>query len=398
MLFVNILFILLASLVSIPIVVVFVEAIAAWFVKENEVLLEGERPSVTVLIPAHNESAVITSTLKNLKQELAQEDNVLVIADNCSDNTADLVREQGYNVVERFNDTERGKGFALDHGLTQLEATPPEQIIILDADCLIDRKTVDGLLATVEKTGRPVQATYLLSLPDNPGPTDYVSAFAFLVKNRVRPQGLHVLRQPCLLTGTGMAFPWKTIRNAPLASGNIVEDMQLSLDLALEGSPVSFLPNSLVRSVLPGQREAAVSQRTRWEHGHLNTLLTQVPRLLRGSIVQRRIDLLSLALDLAVPPLALLVMLWGAVFGVTALIAAFKIAVVPFTIMAITGILLFVAIGISWFRFGRSTLPKEKLLSIPLYVLWKIPMYVKYIFQRQSAWVRTERDTPNTVS
>jgi hypothetical protein len=78
--------------------------------------------------------------------------------------------------------------------------------------------------------------------PPNPTPKDSISALAFLVKNLVRPSGLKQLGFPSLLTGTGMAFPWLIIRSVSIASRNIVEDMQMSLELAIAGPPTVFCP------------------------------------------------------------------------------------------------------------------------------------------------------------
>jgi cellulose synthase/poly-beta-1,6-N-acetylglucosamine synthase-like glycosyltransferase len=83
---------------------------------------------------------------------------------------------------------------------------------------------------------------YDMEQPPNPTPKDSISALAFLVKNLVRPSGLKQLGFPSLLTGTGMAFPWSIIRSVSLASRNIVEDMQMSLELAIAGPPTVFCP------------------------------------------------------------------------------------------------------------------------------------------------------------
>jgi hypothetical protein len=83
---------------------------------------------------------------------------------------------------------------------------------------------------------------YNMELPPNPTPKDSISALAFLVKHLVRPSGLKQLGFPSLLTGTGLAFPWLIIRSVSLASRNIVEDMQMSLDLAIAGLPTVFCP------------------------------------------------------------------------------------------------------------------------------------------------------------
>ena len=83
---------------------------------------------------------------------------------------------------------------------------------------------------------------YNMELPPNPTPKDSISALAFLVKHLVRPSGLKQLGFPSLLTGTGMAFPWLIIRSVSIATRNIVEDMQMSLELAIAEPPTLFCP------------------------------------------------------------------------------------------------------------------------------------------------------------
>jgi cellulose synthase/poly-beta-1,6-N-acetylglucosamine synthase-like glycosyltransferase len=232
--------------------------------------------------------------------------------------------------------------------------------------------------------------------PADPSPKDAVSALAFMVKNLVRPSGLEQLGLPCLLTGTGMAFPWLVIRDATLASGNIVEDMQLALDLAISGHTTAFCLEAKVTGRLPQQKEAAKSQRTRWEHGHLQTLLTQVPRLLKASLQQKRFDLLALALELSVPPLSLLVTMWIAVMGAALLAGAFKNSWIPGIFVAIEGLLILISIVGAWYKFGRANISVLALLAVPFYLFWKIPLYLAFIVQRQIIWIRTERGTVDT--
>src|SRR5262249_35290567 len=163
-------------------------------------------------------------------------------------------------------------------------------------DCAMEAGSLDQLMRTAAATGRPAQAAYVMDAPPEGGAKSQLAAFLFALKNVVRPRGLSRLGLPCLLTGTGMAFPWELIRSAPLASGNIVEDMQLGIDLALAGRAPLFCPAATVRSELPAARSAANSQRTRWVHGHVRTMLTQAPRLFAAAIRQGRPSLLGLAL------------------------------------------------------------------------------------------------------
>jgi cellulose synthase/poly-beta-1,6-N-acetylglucosamine synthase-like glycosyltransferase len=381
----------IALIVCVPILTFVIECALALLPGRSPGSLAGDM-RVAVLIPAHNEALGIRETLGALQPQLTAGDRVIVVADNCTDDTAAIARAAGAMVLERHNLEQRGKGYALDAGLRSLDDDPPDIVVMVDADCTVLPGALQTIAHQAAKTRRPVQALYLMEQPPNPSPKDSVSALAFMVKNWVRPRGLQRLGFPCLLTGTGMAFPWAMIRQSPLASGNIVEDMQLGLDLALAGAPPQFCESARVLGRLPQQDQAATSQRTRWEHGHLQTLVTQVPRLVTRSLVRGRVGLLALALDLAVPPLSLLVMLWvvamlGAI-AVGALTGTWAIAMV----LAAQGGLLLVAVLAAWARFGRSIISLQRLLSIPLYVLWKIPMYAAVLVRPQQQWVRTERD------
>ena len=216
---------------------------------------------------------------------------VVVIADNCQDRTAEIARVAGATVIERHNSDLKGKGYALDYGLNFLENDPPDVVIFVDADCYVESNAIDILVAQAISTGKPVQASYLMGTPPNPRYKDLISTFAFKVKNLVRFEGLKRLGLPCLLTGTGMAFPWKVIRSIDLASGHITEDMKLGMDLTLAGYEPVFCSQAIVKGYLPSNDKTATKQRTRWEHGHLQTLLTYVSPDAFRSIAAKKIPI-----------------------------------------------------------------------------------------------------------
>jgi cellulose synthase/poly-beta-1,6-N-acetylglucosamine synthase-like glycosyltransferase len=390
---IDIVLFLVAIAISIPIAVLAIEVIAAvWHRQTNSSDTSSPRPEITVLIPAHNEAAGIGSTLLSLKPQLTDRDRLIVIADNCDDDTASIARQHGATVIERQDSDRRGKGYALDFGLRFLESNPPEVVVMVDADCLVGEGAIDRIARRAAVSGNPVQATYLLAPPADPSLKDRISSLAFKVKNLVRSQGLAVLGMPCLLAGTGMAFPWAVIASAPLASGNIVEDMQLGIDLAIAGYPPRFCADAQVTGAFPELKSASLEQRKRWEHGHLQTLLQQVPRLLKESLTQRSGQLLAIALDLCVPPLSLLVFLWVASFGVALLAAVLGASWLPSLVLAIAGLLLLAAIITAWAKFARQDLPLLQLLAVPLYILWKIPLYLTFLFKPQTNWIRTKRN------
>jgi cellulose synthase/poly-beta-1,6-N-acetylglucosamine synthase-like glycosyltransferase len=392
-LFVDVVLLTIALILLIPIAVLFLECSAAFLSNLAPTDETKEpRPKIAILIPAYNEAAGIAATISTILPQLTPQDRLLVIADNCTDATAEIARNSGATAIERHDTERKGKGYALDFGLQSIASDPPEVVIMVDADCICQPDAIEKLARVAMAEQRPVQATYLMEQPPDPTPKDSISALAFLVKNLVRPSGLKQLGFPSLLTGTGMAFPWLIIRDVPLASSNIVEDMQMSLDLAIAGHPTVFCPEARVTGCLPQQQQVAKTQRTRWEHGHLQTLLTQTPRLATASIEQQRFDLMAIALDLSVPPLSLLVAIWLAAFATSLLAATIGTSPIPAILLGVQGLLILVSIVSAWAKFGRADISGATLLSVPFYILWKIPLYLGFILKRQTKWVRTERD------
>jgi cellulose synthase/poly-beta-1,6-N-acetylglucosamine synthase-like glycosyltransferase len=347
---------------------------------------------VAILIPAHNEELTIQSTIQQILSTTQQLCSLIVIADNCTDATATVARIAGATVIERQDQQHLGKGYAMDFGLNFLASNPPDVVVFVDADCQVEAGTIEKLTKKAARTNHPIQATYLMETPSNPTPKDAISAFAFKVKNLVRSRGMSKLGLPCLLSGTGMAFPWSVIRAVDLASGDIVEDMKLGLNLNIAGYTPLYCPEARVIGNLPQNAQAATSQRTRWEHGHLHTISNYVPMLIGAAISQGRLDLLGVALDLCIPPLSLLVVIWIGLLVSSVLIGILSSFWIPVMMATAAGVALMSAIFIAWWKFSRDDLPLSQLLSIPIYILWKIPLYLKFFVQPQKAWIRTERD------
>jgi len=346
---------------------------------------------LAVLMPAHDEESGIEATVTTLRAELGPGDRLLVVADNCTDRTAELARAAGAEVVERRDAERRGKGHALSFGAKKLAEDPPDAVIVMDADCRVEQGTLRQLAAAALAAGRPVQAVYLMHAPARGGMSG-VSAFAFLVRNLVRPAGLDRLGMPCQLTGTGMAFPWPLFRDAPATEGHLVEDLMLGHELALEGTPPLLCRDVLVGSELPTGEAASLKQRRRWEHGQLAILLGTAPRLLARGVLERDPGLVALALDAAVPPLALFVLLQGAATTGAVLLAVAGGGTLPVAIALSGSALVALGLGAAWLAHGRGVLPLADLAKIPRYVLWKLPLYGSFARQGpHREWERTER-------
>lgn len=356
--------------------------------------IDGARPSLAVLVPAHNEATGLAATLHAVQAQLQPQDRLLVVADNCDDDTAAMARRSGAEVLERHDSQHRGKGHALAAGFAALQDSPREVLVVVDADCLLAAGALQALALQVQATGRPAQALYLMT--NMPGlassPRQRFSEFAWRIKNWVRPLGLHRLGLPCQLMGSGMAFPWALMRRHSLASGHLVEDMQLGLALAQAGSAPLFCPQALVTSVFPTDAQAQARQRTRWEHGHLSMITQALPALLGQWLRRPSRDLLAMALDLAIPPLSLLALLCAATLAVTSLFALLGLAsAIPVTLAALACGLFAGGVLLAWLRVGRTLLAGRDLARIASYLVWKLPLYARFLTHRQLAWVRSQR-------
>lgn len=384
--------IVLAAFIALPCAVLFVQCLAAFLPAAKRQSTEIARPRLGVLVPAHNEQAVLRSTLESIRSQLAPQDRLLVIADNCTDSTANIAADSGAEVVERTDPVQRGKGFALQCGLACFAADPPAVVVVIDADCQLMPGCLDALARQVAATSRPAQACYLMTPPPVPRAVDVVSSLAILVKNRIRPLGMSKMGLPCLITGSGSAFPWQSLQVRSFSGGNIVEDMQFAVDLALAGYAPRYCDESVVLAGLPDRPSAFLSQRRRWEHGHLQTLFSQAPRLVAAFLRTGRIDLAAMTADLSVPPLSLL-----AAANVVSLAATFGWLLVqgspwPFVVTAFGLLLLLSAVGVAWWGFARDRVPFRMLLTIPGYVFAKLPLYATFFYRRERDWVRTMRN------
>jgi len=380
---------------AVPVAIFLFETIAAMSVGKRALEPapnQTTRDRVGVLIPAHDEEDTLPAMILKIRPQLRDGDRLLVVADNCSDGTAVLAEGLGAEVVVRTDPANRGKGFALDCGIRHFAGDPPEIVVVIDADCALSDLAIDRLAETCRATNRPVQALYLML--SGPGATQATRfrEFACRVKNWIRPRGLSLVGLPCQLMGTGMAFPWELIAGANLATGALVEDLKLGLELAAEGHPPVFCPAAVVTSEFPATDEGSRSQRLRWEQGHLGLIAAEIPGFLANAIRRRNVNLLVLALDAAVPPLSLLSMTvvfflllgagaWRMGMGSTAFVISL-IAIIGLTVATIS----------CWLKVGRDLLPPMSAFSIAGAILTKIPFYCRILIQRnRSGWVRTDR-------
>lgn len=392
---IDVILLMLAALLAVPTAVLAAEVGLSLVGRRRAPVAPAtsQRLRVGVVIPAHNEEAVLGRTLAALLPQLNPNDRVVVVADNCLDQTAQVARQAGALCIERSDTHRRGKGFALDAGVRALQADPPAIVVFTDADVEVRPGALELLVRQVERTSRPAQGEYLMELPDKVRSVDLVSRFAFTLKNKVRPLGLWKMGLPVPLFGAGMAFPWKTIATAPLASGDLVEDMRLGIELCRQGQAPLFSPDAQFRGVLPGNVSDANAQRRRWEHGHLS-VVRDVPALLARGVVRFDGRTIAMALDHLVQPLTVLCLelflvlvaslLWwwtrgGELSAAAAIVSASGVGLMALSLL------------MAWAAHMRNQIPPKALLGLPRYLASRASNQAGWLFSRQQDWVRTPR-------
>ena len=348
------------------------------------------RPTLTILVPAHNEARGIRRSLESIRAQMEAGDLLVVVADNCTDGTAAIARECGAIVVERCDPDRRGKSYALEFGVASLGNELTDVVILVDSDCTAQPGALCALACMAQRTGRPAQASYYLEAP--PGQeTRQNNAFSFFVRNVVRPAGLSKLGLPCFLNGSGMAFPSSIIRSVNWANGRLAEDRWTTVDLALAGHPPVFCEESRICSSVPIEAGARAIQHTRWIHGHLECMLLQGPRLVAHSIRCRSLTLLALALDLVVPPFSILMVMWLGSLAVTVLTALLGAGWAPAAALASCGLLTAAVYAAVERRFGNRGF-RELLAATPRFLLTRTRIVAAFVQRPQREWAPTPRD------
>ncbi|MCW1401091.1 glycosyltransferase [Novosphingobium sp. MW5] len=346
---------------------------------------------IAVIMPAHNEAMTIGESLGSLIANCPPGVRCIVVADNCTDDTAQIARAHDCEVLVRDDPALRGKGFALAHAYDHLALDPPDVIIVIDADCAISKGGIAALASAVEASGMAAQSVNLQFDRSRSGGLVDVSNFALLVKNLVRTRGLQRLSGSSSLFGTGMALPWRYFRRETLATDNIVDDLALTVELGRAGVRCKLVEEAVVSSPSANWAET-INQRRRWEHGFLITGMTKALPLLALGLRRGSRRLCGYGLHLLVPPLALLLMLASTMLVLAIVLAALGASLTPAVTLGSLLVFAGLAVFAAWVAEGRKTLPWQSLVQIPIYALRKVPIYAGLLLSRQTSWTRTRRD------
>lgn len=358
---------------------------------ETDRRLPGDPLKMVVLVPAHDEELTIESSVSSLVRQdyPAGSRRVVVIADNCTDRTAELAERAGADVWVRVDPDNRGKGQALAWALEQLwrTSTDADAVLMVDADC----SSTPNLLAAVDARMR--RGASVVQVDDRvarPGESQAAARrwAGFALRHAVRANGKSKVGLSSGLFGTGMAFRTEVLRSRPWESFSITEDAEFHIQLIEAGHHVVFAAEAAVESAMPSSEAAAQQQQLRWEAGNVALLKRTLPRLVVTGIRRRDAQRMNAAFEQLVPPQSMLVVLSLLTGALGALGRDRRLVKGSLASIGAQGV--FVVSGLAVARAPRAVW--LALVTAPLLIPLKVQQLARILTGRgPTQWVRTAR-------
>lgn len=346
-----------------------------------------------VIVPAHNEAAVIEGVVANLRNLDWPVDGfrVLVVADNCTDCTAALARAAGAEVLERHDAKLRGKGYALDFAFQVSHARGwAYAVVVVDADTEVSGNLLEAFAARIESGAKVIQAHYGVLNSQTSWRTRLMT-IAMASFHRVRSRARERLQLSCGLRGNGWCITHRLLRQVPYRAFSLTEDIEYGIDLGLAGYRVHYADEAHVAAMMVSGEQAARTQRQRWEDGRFQLIRLKTLPLLQAAMGHGGRVCLDLALDLLVLPLSYVAL------NVVVLIVISGIALLWEPSMEIwlwlglgSGMSLLLYVLRGWQLSGIGVRGLLDLSLAPFFIIWKVLLMLRV--HSSAEWVRTKRE------
>lgn len=346
-----------------------------------------------VLVPAHNEAPNIGATLDSLNELDYPAMSIVVIADNCTDDTVGAARRYGVTVLERDDLERRGKGPALHWAIPRVLADPDvDVVVIVDADTVVERSLLSRLSWHFRQGADAVQVDYRVRNPGDSWRTRLLDV-GFTAQHRVRSSGRSALGMSAGLHGNGMALSRSTLEAVPYTAFSVVEDIEYDLLLGRSDRRVIACDATHVAGDMPTTAKDAGVQRTRWEAGRTSIARGHRPAFIRRAVTRRDRVAAGHAADLAIPPLTTSVAALGAT-TVLAAVAPSRSSGVAL-VLGWTGVVGHVVTSVA--RSNNPAASIRALGRVPVYAIWKLRLTAtrNWSEQRSGAgtWQRSARSS-----
>lgn len=353
------------------------------------------------VVPAHDEEVGIADTVRSLSAVDYPEEKrrVLVVADNCKDETAERAREAGATVLERTDAERRGKGYALALAFeTIAKEKSADAVVVVDADTQITPNLLRAFEARFRDGEVAVQAEYGVQNPRASWRTRLM-VIAMALFHVLRSNARERLGVSSGLRGNGMGFSVDVLEKVPHDAYSIVEDVEYGIRLGEAGHRVAYVYEAAVMGEMVSSEKAARSQRRRWEAGRKALAKAHGARLMKKGLAARSLMLFDLGVDVSFPPLTKLVLavFVGALASLAVALFAsragdgsfYPIAWAPWFFAAS---LLFAYVVRGVLLAGLGARGFLDLLWAPVFIGWKLVLGLTSKKEHTREWVRTARE------
>ena len=338
--------------------------------KKRKLLSPGKR--FLILVPARNEAATIGKTLKAIKQLNYPQSlvDVLVIADNCSDNTAQVVTGLGIRCLERHEPEKPGKGYAISWAINRiLQEYSFDALVVIDADTRMSNDFLLVMNTLLLEGAEAIQAYSQVRQPDA-SPMEGLAFLGFALNRNLRYLGRTRLGFQANLMGTGMCFARHLLERFGWPAVSMVDDLEFSMFLKLHGVRVIFAPDARVTVKLHDDIGSSRRQRLRWDIGKFQVRNTYLPRLLRCFLKTLDVSCLDAMMELILPPFSILFLLSWILFVLYLVLAFHGVDGIFYLWTAvICSMLFYTLLGLVSAKADRKVY--RSLLYAPLFVAWR---------------------------
>ena len=253
-------------------------------------LIKDKKHKFMLIIPAHNESAVVGALIESLQELDYPKElyDIYVIADNCTDNTAQIAKDLGAIVYERFDEKKKTKGFAMQWFLNQKikEDADYDAFCVFDADNIVDKNFLNAMNKKLCQGEVVVQGYRDIK---NPADSWISAGYAlfYWTMNRFYHLARYNLGLSPLINGTGFMVDFNLIKPTGWDTITLTEDIEFSLKNIAQGRKLGWATDAIVYDEQPTEFKQSWSQRSRWTVGHLQCMKYYTKDLADGVVEYR---------------------------------------------------------------------------------------------------------------
>lgn len=346
------------------------------------------------IIPAHNEEAVVANLIESLKKQTYNKElyDIYVIADNCTDNTAKVAKEAGAIVYERFDETKKTKGYALNWFLQQKikEDAPYDAFFVFDADNIVDKNFIKNMNKKLCQGEDVVQGYRDIKNPSDNWITAGYAIFYWQM-HRFYHLARYNLGLSPLLNGTGFMVKFDVVKPQGWDTVTLTEDIEFSLKRIIKGKKLGWATDAIVYDEQPTGFKQSWSQRSRWTVGHMQCIKTYTKQLAVAAKENKNMmnldGLLYIVGSIPMFVITLLLLFSNFImYNSAAITTAELVKNILFYLVPTFVLPIFVGMFAMWLD-GRKIKPMLKgLLCYPLFLLTWILINFKCLFVRNVTW------------